>query len=793
MRKIPELLAPAGSLEIAKGAVNAGADAVYFGGTLFSARAGAVNFTNDEIRELVEYCAPRGAQTYLALNIMIKPQEFDEMNRFVDAVVPLGVSGLIMQDIGAAAYVHARFPEVPISASTQMTIGTVNGARWAKEVGYSRVVLAREVPLDIARRIREEAGIETEIFVHGALCYSVSGQCLMSSMIGGRSGNRGRCAQSCRLSYGTDLDRDPRHVMNLKDMCGLADIKQIAESKADSLKIEGRLKSLQYVQGTVSLYRKALDYYALTGNTYEPTAEDMEELQLLFNRGGFSKGYLFGRTDNMIYEDSPKHSGIHAGTVMSAARGKAVLKLDTAVQPGDTIEIRNGREPYPSFIVYEKGLHKDRYSLDLNAGHKNREERRISAEAGQEVRLLIRKSLVDEITGSFAVRKRPVKMHVQIREGDRPVLTISLPAATVQVVGENIIASAETRPATEADIRKIFSRLGETPFALERPEDLTIELKGKCFVPVSAGNALRREACEELIRKSIPERRMTDTDTLFTQYPYFRNPMDPAPVSPLADKRIDAVVKTTEQAEAVLKDPAVSRIYLRQEYFTPELVRNLARIKHPDTEICLSLPYLTDDDHLTRIAAGLREYNAAGIRRVLVHSLGQAYTVKAAGLKADVDFGIPTGNAASHTLLRQQFDGVTLSPEMDSRELSRMPEDAESSLIVYGRIPVMMTVQDPVGHNGRGHFLIDRKGERWPVETDPVSCYNVLYLNRALWLADRPGWIARVRAGRLRLMFLDETGEECLAAVQGVRDAIAGTPAVWDRPSTKGRFEKGAE
>lgn len=793
MRKIPELLAPAGSLEIAKGAVDAGADAVYFGGTLFSARAGAVNFTNDEIRELVEYCAPRGAQTYLALNIMIKPQEFDEMTRFVDAVVPLGISGLIMQDIGAAAYVHARFPEVPISASTQMTIGTVNGARWAKEAGYSRVVLAREVPLDIARRIREEAGIETEIFVHGALCYSVSGQCLMSSMIGGRSGNRGRCAQSCRLSYGTDLNRDPRHVMNLKDMCGLADVKQIAWSKADSLKIEGRLKSLQYVQGTVSLYRKALDYYALTGNTYKPTDADMEELQLLFNRGGFSKGYLFGRSDNMIYEDSPKHSGIHAGTVKSVNRGQAELQFDTAVQPGDTIEIRNGREPYPSFIVYEKGLRKDSYSLELNTGYKAGEGRRIAVEVGQKVRLLVRKTLADQITGSFAARKRPVHMHIRIREGQKPVLTLSHSTASVQVIGTDPIAAAQTRPATAEDIRRIFSKLGETPFVLEQPDDLTIELTGSCFVPVSAGNALRREACEKLIRESIPQRTMTDTDEMSVLHPYFRNLLDPAPVSPLKARKIDAVITTAEQAKAVLKETDISRIYLRQECFTPDQVREFAEFTHPDTEICLSLPYLTDEEYLEKTPAGLDQYRSAGVRRVLVHSLGQAYTVKQAGFAADVDFGIPTGNAATHTLLRKQFDGVTLSAEMDSRELSRMPEDAESSLIVYGRIPVMMTVQDPIGRKGQGHYLIDRKGERWPVETDPVSCYNVFYLNRSLWLADRPAWIARVKAGRLRLMFLEETGEECAAAVQGVRDAIAGIPAVWDRPSTKGRFEKGAE
>ena len=226
MRPLPELLSPAGSLEVLKYAVNAGADAVYFGGKAFNARQGAANLEDDEIQEAVWYCAPRGVKTYLTLNTLVKPEEWDMLCHFVDRVVPLGITGLIMQDLGAISYVHRRFPEVEIHASTQMSVHNIEGARWLKEQGFHRVVLARELPLAEVRKIHQEVEIETEIFIHGALCYSYSGQCLMSSMIGGRSGNRGRCAQPCRLQYSLLGEEQKRHYLNLKDICTITAIRE---------------------------------------------------------------------------------------------------------------------------------------------------------------------------------------------------------------------------------------------------------------------------------------------------------------------------------------------------------------------------------------------------------------------------------------------------------------------------------------------------------------------------------------------------------------------------------------
>ncbi|MBQ7916797.1 MAG: U32 family peptidase, partial [Firmicutes bacterium] len=333
IRKIPELLAPAGNLEILKLAVDAGADAVYFGGKVFNARQSAANFDAAEIREAVEYCYPRGAKTYLTLNTLVKESEWDELCRFVDEVLPLGITGLIMQDMGAAQYVKQRFPEVELHGSTQMSIHNAEGAAWLKELGFSRVVLSRELPLSEVANIVKNVGVETEIFIHGALCYSYSGQCLLSSLIGGRSGNRGRCAQPCRLQYSLSDDPAKRHYLNLKDICTLSEVKALAESGAASLKIEGRLKGAPYVAGVTKAYRRALDYYQATGSNYEPSKEEMEELMLLFNRGGFSKGYTLGKTQDMICQESPKHSGIHAGKVQELSPKQMLLSLNTKVEP----------------------------------------------------------------------------------------------------------------------------------------------------------------------------------------------------------------------------------------------------------------------------------------------------------------------------------------------------------------------------------------------------------------------------------------------------------------------------
>ncbi len=292
-----ELLAPAGSFQTLKAAVQSGADAVYIGGSQFSARKSAVNFTLEEIEDAVKYCHLRDAKLHVAANILVKEKEVEDFLEYIGKLNKIGVDAVIIQDMGMAKVVHEMYPDLLLHASTQMTITNLEGAKKLKEIGFSRVVLARELSKESIELITKKSGIETEIFVHGALCMSYSGQCLMSSIIGGRSGNRGMCAQPCRLPYSVG-DKNG-HLLSPKDLCMIDRLKELKEIGVSSLKIEGRLKRSEYASAVCGVYRKYLD------SQEKVTKNDMKELYNAFSRSGFTDKYFsggFGK-DMMCYDN----------------------------------------------------------------------------------------------------------------------------------------------------------------------------------------------------------------------------------------------------------------------------------------------------------------------------------------------------------------------------------------------------------------------------------------------------------------------------------------------------------
>lgn len=298
MKPNVEILAPAGSWESMAAAINAGADAVYMGGSRFGARAYAENPEEDRFLEAIDYAHLHGCRLYMTVNTLVKEKELEELGEFLIPYYERGLDAVIVQDMGVFAYIRKRFPDLPVHASTQMTVTGYHGARILKELGASRVVTARELSLEEIAKIRDEVDIEIESFVHGALCYCYSGQCLLSSLIGGRSGNRGRCAQPCRLPYDVKKDgafwgkQDERYVMSPKDLCTLDILPDIIEAGVFSLKIEGRMKSPRYTAGVVSIYRKYVDRYLEYGREgYRVDKNDKKMLLELFDRGGFTDGY----------------------------------------------------------------------------------------------------------------------------------------------------------------------------------------------------------------------------------------------------------------------------------------------------------------------------------------------------------------------------------------------------------------------------------------------------------------------------------------------------------------------
>ena len=347
--KKPELLAPAGSMDSFKAAIEAGCDAVYLAGNAFGARAFAKNFSNEEIIEVIHIAHLYGVRVYVTVNTLIYDEEVSSFMEYIDFLHAHSVDAVIMQDLGMMDLVHQTYPNLEIHASTQMHIHTLEGVQFAYHQGLKRVVIARETSLEDIIKIKKECDMEIECFVHGALCVSYSGQCFMSSLNGGRSGNRGSCVQCCRKPYrivtetelGQRMVLSSSYLLSMKDLCTIEMVPKLIEAGIDSFKIEGRMKSPGYVYLVTSLYRKAIDQYFDTGSI-SITKQDIENLMVMFNRT-FTKGFLF-HDQGVVHVDRPNHMGIPIGKVIFYYKGKATILLSSSVVQGDGIRILNSKK-----------------------------------------------------------------------------------------------------------------------------------------------------------------------------------------------------------------------------------------------------------------------------------------------------------------------------------------------------------------------------------------------------------------------------------------------------------------
>ena len=348
----PELLSPCGNMEALRAAINNGADAVYLGGKDFSARKYAGNFSVEEIEEACDYCHLRGAKVYVTVNTLYKDQELTKFIKFVKELYMAGVDALIVQDLGAANLIKRSFPDLKLNASTQLTANTADDVNFLYKNGFDKVILSRELSIDEIRDIRKNTDAEIECFVHGALCVSFSGQCIMSSILGGRSGNRGCCAQTCRLPYELyrDYDKvDEGYLMSPKDIETLEILPQLIEAGINSFKIEGRMKNPEYVAGVTAIYRKYIDMYFDDPEGYSVDKNDLKILLQLFNRGGFTNGYFTTPAgSDMMSTERPKAWGLKTGIVdvYDGKYGRASIRTREPLVPGDGIEVWTKNEPH---------------------------------------------------------------------------------------------------------------------------------------------------------------------------------------------------------------------------------------------------------------------------------------------------------------------------------------------------------------------------------------------------------------------------------------------------------------
>ncbi|HEX3013955.1 MAG TPA: U32 family peptidase [Methanobacterium sp.] len=518
--QIPELLSPAGSMESLKAAVNAGADAVYLAGKQFGARHYAANFNDADLKEAIHYAHLRGVKVHVTVNTLIKDHELPDLARYLLFLYEIGVDAILVQDIGVANIAKELVPDLNLHASTQMTIHNTEGVKWATKFGFKRVVLAREMKLaeieEISKNIKSKQ-IELEIFAHGALCYSYSGQCLLSSFIGGRSGNRGMCAQPCRKPYELILgEKDEygrpinaakakikeKYLLSTRDLAIYEYLDRISRSPVNSLKIEGRMRSPEYVAIVVSTYRKALDLIKM--GRWKPRKSDINDLKLAFNRD-FTGGYLLEKNESSVMSrDRPGNRGVYIGSVIDYKKGnrEAVIEIKNQVIPekGDGvvfINLNQSRNEYGMVIRESPDVYKNKVKFKVQHPLKH----------GTLVYITRRRSLLDKAQKIINDDKYQIKVNLDVLiENDGSILLKSRfndPNGTLielELLPDFKMQTAIKKPITEKIIENQFRKTGGTSFDIE---NMNIKYPGGFFAPISELNKLRRELFEKIEEKLI--------------------------------------------------------------------------------------------------------------------------------------------------------------------------------------------------------------------------------------------------------------------------------------------------
>lgn len=502
MKKI-ELLAPAGNMEALKAAIQAGCDAVYIGGNAFGARAFSKNFNNEEIKEAINYAHLYGVKVYITVNTLIYENEVDSFLEYVKYIHKCNVDAILIQDLGMFDLVRKRFPNLELHASTQMHIHNLDGVKLAENLGIKRVVLARETSIDEIKKIKENTDVEIEVFVHGALCISYSGQCLMSSLIGGRSGNRGTCAGSCRLKYdiiddnNNKLNKD-NYPLSTKDLNSLEYIGSLIDIGVSSLKIEGRMKSKEYVYKVVSLYRKAIDSYYKYGKVMIDN-NDLTELKKIFNRD-YTKGFLNNtNNDDIINGYRPNHMGVKIGKIIEYKNGIAKIKLTDNISIGSGLRvIDNNRDVginVNNFYINNK-LVKSAKSGDIISIKVNDQ-----VKVNSDVVITLDNDINNKIDKLISDNLRKVKIDgTFIGKLNKPCELILNDEKNIVKVSGIIPSVSNSKPVTKDDIHSKLNKLGNTIYEFN---NIDIQIDDNIFIPISEVNNLRRMAIDLLNEKRL--------------------------------------------------------------------------------------------------------------------------------------------------------------------------------------------------------------------------------------------------------------------------------------------------
>lgn len=811
-----ELLAPAGSYETMLVAFNAGADAVYVGGQKFGARAFAGNFNEEELVKAINYAHMFDKKLYLTVNTLIKEEEFSQLYDYIKPYYEAGLDAVIVQDIGVLKFIAGNFTDLPIHCSTQMTItGEEFGKVLAENKSVTRIVTPRELNLAEIKKMYTVTGLEIESFVHGALCYCYSGQCLLSSIIGARSGNRGRCAQPCRLTFSNAEQKvDNKHLLSPKDLCTLEILPEIIETGVYSLKIEGRMKKPEYVASVVAIYRKYIDRYLKNGKkNYKVIQEDIDTLKDIYNRGGFTDGFYKRQNGSeMMTINRPNHCGVKVGNVLDINQN--IIKIQTVrdIKKGDILEIDSDTEFFAPYDIRKGEIFDYKFKQKIRFGNV-KEVIRTRNEAL--INTLLNNYMYNE-KGKIRLLKRRVNIDITILK-DKNIEAAMWDNSFSVTTNGNVPLEAKNKPITKDFVVKQLGKLGETCFAAD---SINVQLDEGLFVTVSELNEIRRslvelftEEIKEAYRRYVDNRVNKDNglntadslnkdNSLNTNIAYKTIEKSYSDFS----NNITVLVSDMKQFETVISIYRGNRIYLEYAQFSLEEIASAVKMgNEKNVEIFIALPYI-----LRANAKAMLEKEIDTLRKIepsgyLFRNLESFFYLKNKGInikKVIFDSNIYAFNNETIKYYKSiGADIITASYETNGNEF-KLLDRSFMEINVYGYFPVMLTAgcvrktmnkclkallsaDEACKLKSKDTTIVDRKSSSFTVRTVCRYCYNIIYNSVPIGLFQNIDELEALGFCGYRISFTTESPEEIENILLNYKNLKSNY--------TKGHFKRGVE
>lgn len=758
-----ELLSPVGDFECLKAAVQNGANSVYCGADIFSARAFATNFDDETLEKVIEYAKIRGVKTNLTLNTLIKNNELESALNLAKKAYKFGIDAIIVQDLGLAMKLIKTFPDLPVHASTQMTVHNLNGALKLQDLGFKRIVLSRELSVNDIDFICKNTDVEIETFIHGALCISYSGQCLFSSMIGGRSGNRGKCAGPCRLPFEL-LENDKKinsgYLLSTRDLCGLDYIPKLIESGVKCFKIEGRMKSPEYVATVTRIYRKYIDL-AYSNEEYIIDENDRKELLQVFNRGMSSSGHLSNSGNkDLVYKEKPNNMGLYLGKIQkyNEKKGLITIKLNEPIKIGDTIS-----------VDYEQGSYT--VSELMNCNNKNITETNVgdtviigrmkgNIKLGNNVYKMSSKELSDLAKSSYSKEYRKVALNcnISIKEGKPIVVSVSS-ASNIELykdlfinyVSDLIPLEAKNRPLSEETIISQFSKTASTPFEFKH---FNIDLDNGLFIPkLSLLNDLRRKVLALVEDYALQKIKRNDSieNNLISDHQYedIKDSLNSNANSKNFDISLLLNILNINYDYSKLSDK-IKNVYIPLKYFTNRNFADILHILDSKFNIYIYMPTIIKSNYknllLSNIESTLQNYKIQGF---VISNICNFKLLESLSKEFNKNFEIITNYTFNvynnYTISELKELGAiryTISPELDKTTINSLSNctSLDNELIVYGKTPVLNMNYCLLGEtdkcyptckqkcNSKNSYLLkDRLNMTFQISPDNIQTVTTIY------------------------------------------------------------------